>query len=114
MAIKLECRPVAGVLETTRPLLARENAMRLSRIRRTTALAAAVSVTGLAAVGARPPRNRPVDDPSQYGESITDVGPPRRSNTAAATRSSSAKPGPARRGAGGLASTPRSPGARAD
>jgi hypothetical protein len=51
-AIELEYRPAAAVLETTRPLLARENAMRLSHIRRTIALAAAVAVTALAALGA--------------------------------------------------------------
>ncbi len=75
MAIGLEYRPAAGVLETTRPLLARENAMRLSHIRRTVALAAAVAATVLAAAGAAA-AHTPVDDPSQYGEWIADVERP--------------------------------------
>jgi hypothetical protein len=46
--------------------------MRLSHIRRTIALAAAVAVTALAAAGAAA-QYRPVDDPSHYGERAADV-----------------------------------------
>jgi hypothetical protein len=74
-AIRLEYRPAAGVLETTRPRLALENAMRLSHIRRTIALAAAVSATALAAAGPAAVRT-PVDNPSQHGEWIADVERP--------------------------------------
>jgi hypothetical protein len=49
--------------------------MRLSHIRRTIALAAAVAVTALAAAGAAAAQ-RPVDDRSHYGEWIADVERP--------------------------------------
>jgi hypothetical protein len=75
MAIGLESRPAAGVPETTRPLLARENLMRRSHIRRTIALAAAVSATTLAGAGPAA-AHTPVDDPCQFGEWIADVERP--------------------------------------
>src|SRR5688572_14618008 len=74
-AIGLEYRPAAGVPETTRPVLARENLMRRSHIRRTIALAAAVSATTLAGAGPAA-AHTPVDDPSQYGEWIAAVERP--------------------------------------
>jgi hypothetical protein len=71
----LECRRAAGVLEATRSLFARENAMRPLHIRRTIALAAAVSATAVVAAGSAA-ADPPVDGPSQYGEWIADVGRP--------------------------------------
>jgi hypothetical protein len=52
-----------------------ENALRPLHIRRTIALAAAVSATAVAAAGPAT-ADTPVDGPSQYGEWIADVGRP--------------------------------------
>jgi hypothetical protein len=73
-AVRLEYHPAAGVLEKTRPLLARGNAMRLLHIRRTIALATAVAATALAAGPAV--AHTPIDGPSRYGEWTADVERP--------------------------------------
>jgi hypothetical protein len=71
----LECRRAAGVLEATRSLFARENAMRPLHIRRTIALAASPRPPP-SSPPARAAADPPVDGPSQYGEWIADVGRP--------------------------------------
>jgi hypothetical protein len=63
------------VLETTRPLFARENAMRVLHVRHIIALAAAVSAAALANAGPAAAAT-PVDDPSQHGEWTADVQRP--------------------------------------